>query len=201
MEEVELDAEPAVVAGARLLEPLEVRVEVGLGVEGGAVDPRELLVLLVAAPVRAREAGELERLDRRGVLQVRAAAEVGELARAAVVRLRVEADLALGRVDELDLVRLALGLEPRAGLVGGRRLARPLAALGELALDLRLDPLEVGLGDRLGEVEVVVEAVVDRRADGDLHARVEPPDGLGEQVRARMAQHLERVRVVLVARR
>ena len=40
--------------------------------------------------------------------------------------------------------------------------------------DLLLDPLEILLADRLGEVEVVVEAVLDRRADRDLHARIEP---------------------------
>ena len=56
MEQVELDAEPAVVALPRLLEPLEVRVEIGLRVEGGAVDPGQLRVVLVAAPVGAGEA-------------------------------------------------------------------------------------------------------------------------------------------------
>ena len=59
VEEVELAAEPAMVARACLLEPLEVRVEVGLRVERRAVDPRELRVLLVAAPVRAGEARQL----------------------------------------------------------------------------------------------------------------------------------------------
>ena len=97
------------------------------------------MLLLVAAPVGAGEARQLERLDRLGVLQVRAAAEVGEVA------LGVERDVALGRVDELDLVRLALGLEALARLVARDLLARPDAALGELALDLGLDPLEVGL--------------------------------------------------------
>ena len=105
------------------------------------------------------------------------------------------------RVDELDLVRLALRLEARARLVARDLLAldqvRPSA---ELAPDLRLDPLEVALGDRLGELEVVVEAVLDRRADRDLDARVEAPNRLGEQVRARVAQDVERVGVVAVAR-
>ena len=80
-------------------------------VEGRAVDAGELLVALVAAPVRAGEAGQLERLDRLRVLQVRAAAEVGELA------LRVQRDRPVGRFDELDLVGLALLLEPPSGLV------------------------------------------------------------------------------------
>ena len=91
--------------------------------------------------------------------------------------------------------------EPRLRLVGGDLLAAPLAALLQLALDLVLDALEVVLVDRLRELEVVVEAVLDRRADRDLHARVEAPHGLGEQVRRRVAEDVERVRVVLVARR
>src|SRR5579884_360199 len=74
VEQVELHAEPAMVARPRLFEPLEVRVEVGLRVERRPVDAGELLVVLVAAPVRAGEAGQLERLDRLRGLQVRAAA-------------------------------------------------------------------------------------------------------------------------------
>ena len=189
VEEAELRAEPAVVALPRLLEPLQVLVEVGLRVEGGAVDPRQLRVLRVPAPVRAGEPGQLERLDRLRVLQVRPAAEVGEVA------LRVERDVPLGGVDELDLVRLVLRREAGARVVAGDLLARPRASLGELAADLGLDPLEVGLADRLGELEVVVEAVLDRRADRDLHARVEPADRLGEEVRGGVAQHGQRVRV------
>ncbi len=108
------------VAALRLLEPLQVRVEVGLGEERRAVDPRQLRVVLVAAPVRAGEAGELDRLDRLRVLEVRAAAEVGEVA------LRVERDLALGRVDELDLVVLALLGEELLRLVARRRRCAPM---------------------------------------------------------------------------
>ena len=194
VEEVELAAEPAVVARLRLLEPLEIRVEVGLRVEGGAVDPGQLGVLLVAAPVGARERGQLDRLDRLRVLQVRAAAEVRELA------LRVQRDLALGRVDELDLVRLALGREAPLRLLGRDLLALPGAAFLQLAQDLGLDLLEILLADRLGKLEVVVEAVLDRRADRDLDPRVEPAHGLREQVRRRVTQHVEGVGILRVAR-
>ena len=183
------------VARARLLEPLEVRVEVGLGVEGGSVDPRELGVLLVAAPVRAREARELDRLDRRRVLEVRAAAEIGERT------LRVQRDRALGAASELDLVGLRLRLEACDRVVAGELLARPLAPLGDLASDLLLDRLEVGLRDRLRELEVVVEAVGDRRADRDLHAGMEAHDRLGEQMGGRVPEDVERVRIGRVARR
>ena len=194
VEEVELRAEPAVVALLGLLQPLEMEVEIGLRVEGRPVDAGQLWVLLVAAPVRAGEAGELERLDRLRVLEVRAAAEVGEVA------LRVERDRLVRRVDELDLVRLVLLLEPGPRLVAADLASLPRAPLGELAVDLLLDPGEIVFHDRLGELEVVVEAVLDRRADGDLDAGVEAADGLGEQVRARVAQHRQRVRIARVAR-
>jgi hypothetical protein len=55
--------------------------------------------------------------------------------------------------------------------------------------------------DRLRELEVVVEPVLDRRADRDLDARIEAPHGLGEQMRRRVAQDGEGVGIVLVARR
>src|SRR5207247_4409018 len=120
---VELHADRAVGAAPRLLEPLEIRVEVLRRVERGAVDAGQLLVLLVAAPVRAGERGQLERLDRLRVLQVRAAAEVGE------VPLGVEADRALGGLDELDLVGLVLLEEALPRLGGAQLLAAPLAAV------------------------------------------------------------------------
>ena len=114
VEEVELAPEPAVVAAPRLLEPLQVGVEVGLRVEGGAVDAGELRLRRVAAPVGAGEAGELDRLDRLRVLEVRAAAEVGEVA------LRVKRDVAFRSVDELRLEGLLLGLEARLAPRRGR---------------------------------------------------------------------------------
>ena len=123
------------------------------------------------------------------------AAEVGEVA------LRIERDGALGGIDELDLVRLALGLEPRAGLVGRDLLALPRATLGELTVHLGLDRLEVGVVDRGREVEVVVEAVLDRRPDRHLDAGIEPTHGLGEQMRRGVAENGERVGILRVARR
>jgi hypothetical protein len=89
----------------------------------------------------------------------------------------------------------------RARLVRGQLLAAPFAALVELAPELLLDPLEPLLADRLRELEVVVEAVLDRRPDRDLHARVEAPDRFREQVRGRMAEDEEGVGVLRVARR
>src|SRR5262249_56836223 len=67
-EEVELAAEAAVVAPARLLDAREVGVEGCLRVEGRAVDARQLRLRRVAAPVGAGEPRQLERPDRLRVL-------------------------------------------------------------------------------------------------------------------------------------
>src|SRR5215217_7163148 len=152
-------------------------LEVLLGVEGGAVDPRQLRVALLAAPVRAGETGELHGLDRLRVLEVRAAAEVGERP-----VLAVEGDVPFRRADELDLVVLALLGEVALGFVARDLPALPRPTLLELSQHLRLDPLELLLGDRLRELEVVVEAVLDRGPDRDLDARIEAADRLREQV-------------------
>ena len=157
MEEVEIATEPAVVTRPGLLETLEMRVEIGLGEERRPVDPRQLRVLLVATPVRPREPSELQGADRGGVLQVRATAKIGEGA------LGVERDRTVGLPGELDLVRLVLTLEPGNGLLAGDFLALPRAPLGELAPHLLLDRGEIVFRDRLRELEVVVEAVGDRR--------------------------------------
>src|SRR3954447_4297624 len=133
---------------ARLLQTLQVGVQIGLVVEGRAIDPRQLLVVLVASPVGPGEGGQLDRLDRLRVLEMRPTAEVGEVA------LLVEGDLAVGRVDELNLVGLALGRETAARLLARYLLAVPRSPFGDLLLQLRLDPFEIGFRDRLWEVEV-----------------------------------------------
>src|SRR5436189_126564 len=180
MEEVELRAEPAVVALARLLEALEVGVEIRLRVERRPVDPRQLLVVLVAAPVRARESGQLHGLDRLGVLQMRATAEIREVA------LRIDGDRAFRRVDELHLVRLVLLEEALLRLRRGYLLTLPLASLAELAVDLLLDPRQVLLApvradeDRLlGELRADgLRSVEPRRAVGKFEFRVVGKDDL-----------------------
>ena len=104
-EEVEVPADAPVVALAGQLERLEVRRQLLLAREGGAVDAGEHRVLLVAAPVGAGEAGELEgaAAELVGARQVRAAAEVDELA------LAVDAD---GR----DLVAVASAAVTRSSM-------------------------------------------------------------------------------------
>jgi hypothetical protein len=150
--------------------------------------------VLVAAPVGPGEPGQFDRLDRAGILQVRSAAEIGEVA------LGVQRDVAFGRIDQLDLVVLITREEALPRLLSRDLFTLPLTSLSKFSPNLFFDARKIVLADRLRELEVVVEAVLDRRPDRDLHAGVEAANRLGEQVRRRVAEHGERVRIVLVAR-
>src|SRR5262245_6763958 len=77
-EEVQLLAEPAVIAAQRFLDALEMGREVLLAGERRAVDALEHLVALVAQPVSARDVGEFERFHAGSRLEVWAAAEIEE---------------------------------------------------------------------------------------------------------------------------
>src|SRR5207342_1065233 len=107
LEEVELRAELAMVPLARLLQALQVLLELLAVQEGGPVDARQHLPGLVAAPVGARQRGQLEGPDPAGRRAVRPAAEVLEGA------VPVEGDRLRPLIpdqvlDQLHLVVLAL---------------------------------------------------------------------------------------------
>ncbi len=99
-------------------------------------------------------------------------------------------------VDDLDLERIVLGLEELHGLGLRHLLADDGVVLGDDPLHLGLDLLEVFGRERPARVEVVIEAVLDGRADADLHAREEALDGVRAEVRRGVAVQLERVRVL-----
>ena len=193
MEEIHLAADAAVVALLRLLDHVEIGVEVLPVAPGGAVDALQLLAAGIAAPIGAGKLGQLEGVaDLPGRGHVRAAAEVEPVA--------LEIDLQVlvfgNGVDQLDLEHLALLLEDVA-----RAVALPhLLGEGRVALDdlahLRLDRGEILRRERLVAEEVVVEAVLDDRADGDLRAGEELLHRLRQHVRAVVADQLERSRVV-----
>ncbi len=197
------------VAPLGLLDAVQVLLERLLGLPGGAVDALELLVLLVAAPVRRGRAHQLERRDALGGRQVRAAAEVLPRQRAVALEVVVDGQLgaahldagALGglrhvggaalEADQLDLVGLVGQLADRVA-VGDRPPGELLALLDDLAHP-RLDLLEVLRDERGRHVEVVVEAVGDRRADAQLGLGEQLLDRLGHHVRGRVPQDVAAV--------
>jgi hypothetical protein len=166
MEEVELPAELAMVALLGLFEHVQIGFLVFLAHPGGAVDPLQLFVAMVAPPVGAGQLHQLEDLELAGRRHVRAAAEIDE------ITLAVERDLLALRdgVDQLGLVVLSDRLEESHRLV----------ALPDFALDRQITPGKLGhpFLDRRQIIErewtlvgkIVVEAIFDHRPDRYLRA-------------------------------
>ena len=183
----------AVVALLGLLQHLEVGVLVFLLAPGGAVDALEHLVLRVSAPVGAGDAHQLEGLELAGGRHVRAAAQVDPVA-LAVERNRV---LLRDRGDDLGFVFLALLAEKLHGFV-----TRHLAALdrqillGDLGHAL-FDRREIFRRERPLVREVVVEAVLDHRADGDLRIGKQLLHRVREQMRGRVADDVDALGIAL----
>jgi hypothetical protein len=183
LEQVQLTAEPAMVAAARLLQPLQVLVQRLPGEERGAVDALQHLAARVAAPVGARGVEQLEEFQPPGARHVRAAAEVQERA------VAEDGDRLVGRelVEPLQLQRV-VG-EQFASLVGGYHAALERLVLARDVGHLALDPLQLLRRERVVDLEVVVEPVVDGGAEPDLRLGAYATDGRGQHVRGRVAQH------------
>ena len=178
VEEVELEPELAVVAAFRLGKPVEMRGERRLGLPGGAVDPLQLRAVLVAAPVRTGDAGQLEMAEAARPRYVRPAAQVDEVRAVAVRRHHRRARGGLGgelgvdptvrRGDALDdLAFERLVGEEREPLLDRAHLADEGLVRGDDRAHRRLDRRQVLVGEApvLGQLEVVVETVLDRRPD------------------------------------
>ena len=179
---LQLAAQLVVVALQRVLTLLEIRLQLVLIGERHAVDTLELLAAGIAAPVGGVAGGELDAvaLDAARGVHVRAGAQVHELA------LLVEGDMGILRqvVDKLHLVGLFLLLHILDGLGAGQLEALQLQLLLADLPHLRLDLRQVLRREGEGRVQVVIEAVVDGRADGQLHLRPQALHGLGQDVGA-----------------
>ena len=183
-EEPELLAELAVVALLGFLDAGKVLVEHVLAREADGIEALEHLAVGIAAPVGARDACDLDAvaLDAAGGVEMRPGAKVGELA------LTVEGNDGVLRqiVDQLDLVGLLRLFHERDSLGTGQLKALELQLfLADLAHFL-LDGFKVVGREGMLAVNVVIEALLDRGADGELCARVQAADRLRHDVRAGM---------------
>ena len=187
----------------RLREHRLVLLQLLLVFPRGAVDALQTGVVLVAAPIGRRGAGQREGGDVAGRRDVRTTAQVRPLdlvgARVDVVVRRQVAGADFGGLvrigvdvafvpDQLELERL-LGEFFGGGLGGGVDAAlETLTGLDDLLHPL-LDGLEVLRSEGLGDLEVVVEAVFDGRADAQLGTGELQLHGLGEDVGAGVPDH------------
>ena len=101
-------------------------------------------------------------------------------------------------IDQLDLVVLAELAKLVEGLLAGHDLFDEGPGLLRDPPHSRLDGAEVRFGDRFAEREVVVEAVLHRRADAVPGVGIELHHRGGEQVGSRVPKDVERVFARLV---
>src|SRR5258706_6929200 len=192
-EELEVLADAAMVALLLLLESLKVFVEFFAVAPRSAVNALQLRVLGVATPIGSRDLRQPESVtDLSGRDKVRPATEIVPVA------VKIDRDfLARGDgPDELGLVVLAVPFEVRDGLI-----ARPdltprrqigLHDLVHLGFDFRQIVGREGLAAR----KVVVEAVLDRRTDRHLRARINLLHRHRQDMRRVVANELERFGVL-----
>ena len=185
-EQIELDAELAVVALLGFFEAMQVGGEGLVVLPRRAVDALQHRLRLVAPPVRAGDLLQLEAAEptRRGY--VRAATEVDEAVGVAVGAHHVAAGHFAG-VDPLDdLAFVRLVGEDLEALVDRALVADERLVLGDDLAHPTFDPFEVVVaeGGPVGQREVVVEAVLDGGADRELRTR--------EQIEHRLREHVSR---------
>ncbi len=100
------------------------------------------------------------------------------------------------RVHQLDLEGFAFAGEEFLGLVAAPDLLGERLICGDDLAHLRLDLLQIAGSETLLAVEVVIEAVVDDRADGDLRAGEQFLYRVGHHMGGVVADEFQRFRVI-----
>ena len=181
-------ADAAVVALLGLLDAQQIGVQVFLGGPGRRIDALKLRIAVVSAPVGPRQLGQFEGLaDEFGRGEMRPPAQVDPVAGA------IGGDRLRARqvADQLGLEGLALAFEQGDGGLALPDLPDQLFIAVDNLGHLLLDGGEVVGRERFLAVEVVIEAVIDRRADGHLGTGEQLLHGLGEDVGRVVADGLE----------
>ena len=190
MKKVQLLPELAVVAKLRLLALLQERVELLRIQVRRRVDALEHRIRFLAPIIRTRHVEELEVADLARALRMRAATEIHELA------ALVEGDrLALGNVRQtLDLVALAHAPDQLRRLVAADFNALERMVLGNDLRHLLLDPRKVFGRKAMGQIKVVVEAVLGGRTNVQLDILEDPANGGSHHMRRAVAHAVQLTR-------
>ena len=176
---IELLAQHAMVAFFRLLNIVQVLVEIFFRKEGRPVNSLELRIFLVAEPVRAGNVQQLESLDLAGGWNMRPAAEVDEFAGA------IDGNLFIGLGEllyEMAFHEIAFFFELRHSQIAGQELARIRNILLYQFLHFLFDLFQILRTEGRGTVEVIKETAVRRRTMAKL--------GLGKKFQHSSSQQM-----------
>ena len=196
MEQVHLAAQLAVVALGGLLQPDQMRIQLLFVQPAGAVNPAQHRVILIAAPIGARHAGQLER----GGVQLAGRGQMRPLAHIQPVIARpIDGQfLVLGQFGgPLGLETLALLLPTADQLRPAPHLAAQRLVGGDNLAHFRLNRWQIFIGERaiLGR-EIIVETIVGRWTKGDLRARKQRLHRFGQHMGEIVAGKIERVGLI-----
>src|SRR5579871_4068666 len=173
---------------------MKIRVEVFLVEKRSPVEPLELLAAGVVLPVSAGNAQEFESADLAGMRNVWPAAEVNEFA----LTIKAEGRILLQVIiDVFNLVSLAQVLAESSGFRSGPFKAFERLCLGDDACHFFFDAREVGFGERRIRIDVIVKSIFNRRPERQLYARKEPQNGTGHDMRAAMAEDIQRFPILV----
>ena len=192
--QIELLAQHAMVALLRLFQLLQMSIEFFLREKRSPVNPLQLLILLIAQPVRAGNVEQLECLDLPGRRNMRPAAEIRELAGA------VDRNLFIGLgelLDEMALHEVAFFFELRQPLVARQKFARVGNILLHQFLHLLLDFFQIFGSKRSRPVKVVEKSALGRRTVAELGLRKKLQHRGSQQMRRRMPVNFQRLRIFL----
>ena len=187
VEQVQALADLAVVAFLGFFDALDVSRQLLLISPGSTVDPLQLLVLRIAAPVGAGQLGQLERLEETRVRHVRATAHVD------VFFVVVQAHGLLVRhvFHQAQLVVFATSGEHVDHFGARCDLLDHVIIFFDQRVHALLDRGQVIRSKRTLVSDVVIEALVNDRADHHLSCRIQLLDRMANQMCARVANDLQ----------
>src|SRR5580698_7423086 len=192
--QIKLLSQHAVVAFFRFFLFVQEVVEIFLREKRSSVNALQLRILFIAEPVSAGDAQQLESFNLPGRRDVRAAAEVGELASAINRNLFI----GLGELlDEMTLHEVAFFFEFLQSLVARQKFARIGNVLLHKLLHLLLDLFQVFWSERSRTIEVVKKPSLGSRTVPELGLREKLQNRRRQQMRGRMSIDFERLRVTV----
>ena len=196
-EQLQFASELAMVALLRFLEHREVIVEFLFGFERRAVNALKLRICFVAFVIRAGDVGELERADVSRAHHVRPGAEIDELAVAVERNLFVRRNV----FDDVELEFAGLGSFAQSGEPAffselERFVPRNFDPFERMVrfdfvFHLGLDLFEIIGRDAVGKIDIVIKAVLHRRARSELRFRPDFQNRRRKYVRRRMTKTLD----------
>src|SRR5579885_1486926 len=184
--ECEFLAKLAVIALLRLFKLPEIVIEVFLRKPGRPIEPLEHWAVFVAAPVGPGHAHQLERADLSRAFHMRPPAKVQKWP------LLVDAHLGIGQIlNNLHLVRLIALFE-----VLERFFARPFALYKGMVLSdtfghAPLDLWKIIGRKRAGQLHIIIEAILDSRANRKFGIGEDALDSLRHHMRGGVTHALD----------